>query len=74
MVSFDVASLFTKVPVLEALNLISKLVDPETLKLIELCLTTTFFTFQGICYEQTEGMAMGSSLSPGGCQHLHGEF
>jgi hypothetical protein len=58
MVSFDVVSLFTKILVPEALDLISKLVDPETLNLIEICLTSTFFTFKGTCYEQTEGTTM----------------
>jgi hypothetical protein len=47
MVNFDVVSLFTKIHVLEALTLISKLVDSETLNLIEICLTSTFFTFKG---------------------------
>jgi hypothetical protein len=63
MVSFDVISLFTKILVPEALNLISNLVNPETLNLIEIFLTSTFFTFKGICYEQTKGTSMGSSLS-----------
>jgi hypothetical protein len=49
---------------LEAIDLISKLVDPKTLNLIKICLTSTFFTFKGTCYEQTEGTTMGSSLSP----------
>jgi retron-type reverse transcriptase len=64
MVSFDVISLFTKIPVSEALDLISKLIDPETLNLIKIFLSSTFFTFKGVCYEQTKGTTMGSSLSP----------
>jgi hypothetical protein len=64
MVILDVVSLFTKITVLEAFDLISNLVDPETLNLIEIYLTSTFFTFKGICYEQTKGTTMGSSLSP----------
>jgi hypothetical protein len=59
MVSFDVVSLFTKIHVPKSLDLISKLVDPETLNLIEICITSTFFTFKGIFYEQTEGTTMG---------------
>jgi hypothetical protein len=64
MVSFDVISLFTKILVSEALDLISKLIDLETLNLIEIYLTLNFFTFKGIFYEQTNGTTMGSSLSP----------
>ena len=64
MVSFDVVSLFTKIPILEDLSLISKLVDPKTLDLIKICFSSTFFTFKGVCYEQTEGTTMGWSLSP----------
>jgi hypothetical protein len=64
MVSFDVVSLFTKILVPETIDIISKLVDFETLNLIQICLTSTFFTFKGNCYEQTEGTTMGSSLSP----------
>jgi hypothetical protein len=61
MTNFDVVSLFTKIPILEALDLISKLVDPKTLKLIELFFTLTFFTFKGTFYEQSKGTTMGSS-------------
>jgi hypothetical protein len=64
MVSFDVVSLFTKILVPKALELISKLVDPEILNLIKICLTTTFLTLKGFCYEQTKGTTMGSYLSP----------
>ena len=63
MVSFDVVSLFAKILVLEALTLISKFVDPETLNLIKICPSSTLFTFKGFLYEQIEGMTMGSSLS-----------
>jgi hypothetical protein len=44
-------SLFTKIHVTEALDPISKMVDLETPKLIEICPTSTFFTFKGTCYE-----------------------
>jgi hypothetical protein len=47
----------------KALTLISKLVDHETLNLIKIYLSSTFFTFKGVFYEQTEGTTMGSSLS-----------
>ena len=76
MVSFDVVSLFTKVPVEEALNAISsRLQEDETLeertslssgevcKLTSLCLKSTYFQFKDSFYEQLEGVAMGSPLS-----------
>jgi hypothetical protein len=59
MVNFDVVSLFTKILVSEALTLISNLVDPETLDLIKIFLSSTFFTFKGVCYEQTKAQPWG---------------
>jgi hypothetical protein len=38
--------------------------DPETTKLVEVCLRSTFFSYQGEFYEQTRNVAMGSPLSP----------
>ena len=77
MVSFDVVSLFTRVPVSEALRVIEDLLaDDDTLRywitllpadivsLSRLCLTTTYFQFGGDFYEKVEGVAMGSPLSP----------
>jgi len=64
LVSFDVVSLFTKIPIPETLALISKLVDSETLNLIEIFLTSIIFSFQDKIYEKTEGTTMGSLLSP----------
>jgi hypothetical protein len=43
MVTFDVLSLFTKILFLESLNLLFKLVELETLNVIEIDLTSTFF-------------------------------
>ena len=77
MVSFDVTSLFTKVPIQEALEVTAELLQkdtaltertdlsPETIiKLLKKCLSTTYFRLGDSFYEQTEGAAMGSSLSP----------
>ena len=64
LVSFDVVSLYTKIPVDEAIATIRDLTDVDTAKLIEVCLKSTFFTFQQVFYEQIEGVAMGSPLSP----------
>ena len=75
--SYDVSALFTSVPIYPALAIIKDLlVKDSTLKdrtvididdiilLLELCLKNTFFSFQGQFYEQVEGAAMGSPLSP----------
>jgi hypothetical protein len=64
LVSFDVVSLFTKILIPQDLNIISNLVNLEPLNLIKICFTYTFFSFKGKFYEQTEGTAPGSSLSP----------
>lgn len=60
LVSFDVVSLFTKIPINEAVEVINEITDQETAKLVEICLKSTFFSFQGEIYEQTCGVAMRS--------------
>ena len=75
--SYDVSALFTSVPIESAITIIrNKLeLDPElhnrtTMKvdhitsLLEFCLKTTNFQFQGRFYEQLHGAAMGSPISP----------
>jgi hypothetical protein len=52
LVSFDVVSVFTMVPIVEALLLFRHV------------LTSSFFRFNCQFYEQTDGVAMGSPLSP----------
>ena len=77
MVSYDVRALFTSVPINPALEIIEKLLkeDPELQKrttmsipnimdLLEFCLRSTYFTYRGKFYEQVEGAAMGSPISP----------
>jgi hypothetical protein len=64
LISFDVVSLFTKIPLNEAIQVINEVADPQTAKLAEVCLKSTFFSFQGEFFEQTSGVAMGSPLSP----------
>jgi hypothetical protein len=64
LVSFDVVSLFTMVPTEEALRLLSRHFDEAILRLFRHVLTSSFFSFNGQFYEQTEGVAMGSPLSP----------
>jgi NAD-specific glutamate dehydrogenase len=77
LVSFDAVSLFTNIPVDEALEVIrNKLVNDNTLaersilkveaimELLDACLRTTYFQVDDRFYQQKDGMAMGSSLSP----------
>ena len=74
--SFDVSSLFTNVPVGEAISVIrERLREDETLgdrtilspewvaELLEMCLKSTYFSYGGNFYEQKEGAAMCSSVS-----------
>ena len=45
MVSFDVVSLYTKIPVNEVVNIIKELTDEETTNLVKVCLASTYFSF-----------------------------
>ena len=76
IVSFDVRSLFTNVPLKKIIKIcLDRLYrgDPNhrpsipesTLKkLLELCVCNNTFVFNGKVYEQIDGVAMGSSLGP----------
>ena len=76
MVSFDVSSLFTNVPISKAVDIIRKRLEEEdsledrtplspqrVAELLQLCLRSTYFSFNGELYEQREGAAMGSPVS-----------
>ena len=75
--SYDVSALFTSVPVDPALRVIKDLLEKDpTLKdrtvlpiqdiilLLEFCLKSTYFSYQGQFYEQVKDADMGSSVSP----------
>ena len=72
-VSFDVKSLFTNVPIKEAVDVIfdkmtkdaerTSLLPERVTELLELCLGSTYFGFQGEYYDQVSGAAMGSPVS-----------
>jgi hypothetical protein len=64
LVSFYVVSLFTMVPLEEALRLLGRHFDEAILRLFRHVLTSSFFSFNGQFYEQSDGVAMGSPLSP----------
>ena len=72
LISFDVCSLFTKVPINDVLAFLTDEIknydlplEPEKIiELIKLCVNNCKFTFNGEFYQQTFGMAMGNPLSP----------
>jgi hypothetical protein len=64
MVSFDVVSLFTQVPISETMDLLRPLFGENILPLFRHVLSTSYFTVNGEFYGQTDGVAMGSPLSP----------
>ena len=77
LVSHDVEALFTSVPIQAALNITKKKFEEDREPhlrtsmsvqhiswLLEFCLTSTYFLFQGKFYQQLEGTAMGSPISP----------
>ena len=76
LVSFDVYSLFTNVPVPEAVEFIQEMLrrdpklserttlDADTITdLLSLYLKSTYFRYNSCYYEQKEGAAMGSPVS-----------
>ena len=77
IISYDIKALFISVPIQPVLDIIkNKLENDQQLQqrtsmtvshitsLLEYCLRSTYFVFQGEYYEQLEGAAMGSPLSP----------
>ena len=77
IISYDVKALFTSVPIEPAIQIIKQPLENDKelhqrtsmsaqhiTMLLEFCLKNTHFVFQGRFYEQTEGAAMGSPLSP----------
>ena len=74
--SYDVKALFTSVPTTPATNIIKKLLEQDhelhqrtsmsienIICLLEFCLNSTSFMFQGKYFEQLEGVALGSPIS-----------
>ena len=76
MVSFDVTSLYTTIPIDQALLIIRDLLEhdqkladrtllspKQNLDLLDILLRTTYFKFNGDFYQQTDGAAMGGPTS-----------
>ena len=76
MVSFDVTSLYTNIPTIDSLNTIKDYVNNDDqftrktaipqekfLDLVDLVLTTTWYTFKSQCYQQTDVVAMEDPAS-----------
>ena len=82
MVSFDVESLFTNIPLLESIELAVDYIltgnpnirlSKDNLKELFLIATAqTHFLFQGNYYDQIDGVAMGSPLAPVLANLFHG--
>lgn len=73
LISFDISSYFTSVPVEGAMECLQHWLDKQPLDHIEanglyeltkVCAEHTYFQFRSKYYRQTEGMAMGNCLSP----------
>ena len=77
LTSYDVTALFTSIPIDPALKTIKDLLEKDEklsdrtvflvqriIKLLRFCLHNTYFSFQNKFYEQVEGTAMGSLVSP----------
>ena len=75
--SYDITALFTSVPIDPALNIIREQLEKDItlcgrtvlsvqniIELLGFCLINTYFSFQNKFYEQVEGAAMGSPISP----------
>ena len=75
LVSFDVVSLFTKVPldftidlilnkIYDERQIVTKISRQQMKKLLLICTKEMHFSFNGKMYQQIDGVAMGSPLGP----------
>ncbi|GJQ76212.1 hypothetical protein Trydic_g1953 [Trypoxylus dichotomus] len=64
LVSFDVVSLFSEVPLVDTLRYIVDLFSQNITQPFKHCLRTSYFVWDDSFHEQTDGEAMGSPLSP----------
>ena len=74
LISFDVTSLFTNIPLSEAIDIAINLIfenspdikftKRELRKLFRIATSETHFTFNGSIFDQIDGVAMGFPLGP----------
>jgi hypothetical protein len=64
LVSFDMVSLFTRVPLEDTLLLLQQHFHDQTISLFKQVLTTTYIIYDGAFYDQNDGVAIGSPLAP----------
>ncbi|XP_047512605.1 uncharacterized protein LOC125054641 [Pieris napi] len=69
MVSFDIESLFTNLPLNDCLDIIAKRLreqnmSPDYVDIVKLCLTSRYLMWKDEFYVQVDGVAMGSPVSP----------
>ena len=75
--SYNVTALFTSIPIDQLLNIIKNLLEKDdtlsnrtvlsvqiNIEHLRFCLHNTYFSFQDKFYEEVEGVAMGSLVSP----------
>ena len=87
MVSFDVVSLFTAIPIDKACTYIKTKLKHDTslanrtqldiddiIRLLTFVLSNTFFVYNNTTCKQIHGCAMGSPVSTGGCQLMRGSY
>ena len=76
MVSFDVRALYTSLPLTRTIDVVRKRLEEDDswthgtplqsshiVELLDLCLTSTYFSFQDRFYWIKDGVAMGSPVS-----------
>ena len=77
IMSYDVSALFTSIPIEPAIKIIEQQLKEDKdlhsrtnmkihhiINLLRFCLNNSYFSFQGRFYQQTEGAAMGSPITP----------
>jgi hypothetical protein len=64
LISFNVVSLFSKVPLKETLQLLEQQFEGRILYLFRQMLTSTYFVFDGKFCDQKDGITVGSPLAP----------
>ena len=79
LVSYDVSSLFTNIPVDETIKILAEkafrddwfnkeydlnITKTDLIELLEIVTKNQLFQFEGNLYEQVDGVAMGSPLRP----------